>query len=101
MFHVETKIMATISITTEQRSDVEHKLETTIELLDRALKNKHGYTEVPSLCPILAEYILAIALAETLEKDEFSLGPLVERVICFGVAYGKTQYQPLCSRAQP
>ncbi len=101
MYTAESKILTTITISTGQKEDMHNELDKTIALLECILRNQRGFTEVPAVCPITAEYILAKVLAEELKQDKYSLLPLVERVIYFGMAFEKTQSMPFCSRVQP
>ncbi len=101
MYIVESKITTTISMSTGDKEDMQQELDKTIALLENTLRNQRGYTDVPAVCPIMAECILAKVLAEELKQDKYSLIPLVERVIYFGMAFEKTQSMPFCSRVQP
>ena len=91
MLKSETHITTIITMTKEQRDENYKRLESAIAALERALVNKHGYTEVPTVCPILAEYIVAKALEER-ERDKYSVMPLIEKAIWFGTMCGETQW---------
>ena len=101
MFTVESKITTVITLSTDKKEEIERSLDRTLELLERTLRNQHNYTEVPSVCPIMTEYILARVVAEEVRQDRFSLVSLLERVISFGVTFEKLPNTQFCSRVPP
>ncbi len=90
MFRVESKSITTITVTSEQRVEMQNKLEKAIESLESFVMQQHsGMTSMRTICPATAQYIMAKALVDSLNDMEYSIVPLLERVIFFTAAVEK------------